>query len=330
MATNAIIATIFHPDAIADHLADTYSLEKDVRCDFFRQGINDTYSVRVNGTHYFLRIYRHGWRTAAQVSAETDLLTRLGQAGLPVSLPVADRSGRMVQEWAAPEGVRFVLLFTAAPGEICKDTAVSQSRLLGMLTARLHNLTEKWEVYDTRPSYDVSYFLEQPLTYIKNVFGKHTEEMHFIHELSNKLADWLENQPCTAPFSGLCHGDLHPENVHFTEDGQATLFDFDCFGYGCRAYDLATFLWSRYLFASSEQKRQRTWLAFLDGYEQERPLPLDTIPAVLRFVVLRQLWVMGMHTGPFALHYGRRWLDEKYVTKHFGLLRRLASDFKLL
>ncbi len=330
MAPIALLASIFQPNEIADQLTATFDLGESICCEFYRQGINDTYRVDTAVQQYYLRVYRHGWRTHEQVAAETDLLTRLAAEGLSVSAPVAARTGEMVHVWDAPEGARLAVLFTAAPGELAKDTAVSQSHALGQLTARLHNLTDQWELDYPRPAFDAAYFLHEPIAHIQAVFGQRQQDMSLIRRLADKLGCWLEAQPCAAPFSGLCHGDLHPENVHFTADGQATLFDFDCFGYGCRAYDLATFLWSRYLFASSDQKRQRTWMAFLDGYEQERPLPLDTLPAVLRFVVLRQIWVMGMHTGPFTQQYGRRWLNEKYVDKHFGLLNRLVADFKLL
>ena len=325
-----VLASIFQPEALANHLAAAYDLGDAVSCSFFRQGLNDTYLVNGDGGSYFLRVYRHGWRTCEEVAAEVDLLTLMATAGLSVSVPVAAVSGEMVQAWDAPEGKRLAVLFTAAPGVMVKDTAVSQSRTLGEITGRLHNLADSLDTTYPRRSFDEAYFIHEPLVNINEVWGDKTAEMDLIARLGDRLGRWLKAQPCQPPFSGLCHGDLHPENVHFTEDGGATLFDFDCFGYGCRAYDLATFLWSRYLFASSEQKRQRTWLAFLEGYERERPLPMDTLPAVLRFVVLRQLWVMGIHAGAVTRHYGRRWLDEGYAAKHFGLLQRLVSDFKLV
>ncbi|MCA9934061.1 MAG: phosphotransferase [Ardenticatenaceae bacterium] len=330
MPSLPVLTSIFQPEAVAQHLSAAYDLGGAASCSFFRQGLNDTYwVVGGNGRHYCLRVYRHGWRSSEAVQAEIDLLMRLTEAGLPVSVPIADAMGEWVQEWDAPEGVRLAVLFAAAPGIMVKDTAVSQSRTLGQIAGRLHSLTDSLELTYPRPKFDETYFIHEPLRNIQAIWGEKSAELDMLARLGERLERWLVELPCEPPFSGLCHGDLHSENVHFTEDGEATLFDFDCFGYGCRAYDLATFLWSRYLFASSEQKRQRTWLAFLEGYERERPLPMNTLPAVLRFVVLRQLWVMGIHAGAVTHHYGRRWLDEGYAAKHFGLLQRLVSDFKL-
>ena len=154
--------------------------------------------------------------------------------------------------------------------------------------------------------------------------------MDFLDKLSQRLHDWLTAQSPKSPTWGLCHGDLHSENAHFTEEDNPTLYDFDCCGFGSRIYDMATFTWSRYLFAHSAANRERTQLAFITGYEAERSLPEDTLTALPFFMVLRQLWVMGIHASPVTGHYGRRWLDERYVTKHFGLLHSLVDSYGLL
>ena len=39
------------------------------------------------------------------------------------------------------------------------------------------------------------------------------------------------------------HGDLQGYHANVGPDGMLTFFDFDCGGYGYRAYDLAVFVW---------------------------------------------------------------------------------------
>jgi Ser/Thr protein kinase RdoA (MazF antagonist) len=109
----------------------------------------------------------------------------------------------------------------------------------------------------------------------------------------------------------------------------SNLFDFDCVGYGWRAFDLATFQWSRLLFETDEGRQADSWAAFVAGYKAERPLSTNTLNLIPLFVLARQLWVMGIHTSDVTTHYGRSWLNPKYVQKHFGFLRQLAYQFDL-
>jgi Ser/Thr protein kinase RdoA (MazF antagonist) len=124
---------------------------------------------------------------------------------------------------------------------------------------------------------------------------------------------------------GLIHADLHAENVHFHSDGSLALFDFDLLGTGWRAYDLAVFFWSRHLLARDTGHADQGWQAFLQGYLTHRSLPDADRQAVPLLAAARQIWIMGLHTGPPTRHYGRRWLDKRYLQKHLTLLGSLAS-----
>ena len=53
-------------------------------------------------------------------------------------------------------------------------------------------------------------------------------------------------------------------NVHFTEDNQITLFDFDQCGYGWRVFDIAKFLQVSLSAGIKREIRD----AFLAGYQQ--------------------------------------------------------------
>jgi Ser/Thr protein kinase RdoA (MazF antagonist) len=47
--------------------------------------------------------------------------------------------------------------------------------------------------------------------------------------LTNRLSECLE--AATGLTQGFCHGDLSSSNIHF-EGERATVFDFDCCGWG--------------------------------------------------------------------------------------------------
>jgi Ser/Thr protein kinase RdoA (MazF antagonist) len=72
--------------------------------------------------------------------------------------------------------------------------------------------------------------------------------------------------PRKKPEYGNCHGDHHGYNVNIDKNGTMTVFDFDCYGYGWRAYDISVFLWNRSFDWSrtATAKRTRRWNAFLN------------------------------------------------------------------
>jgi Ser/Thr protein kinase RdoA (MazF antagonist) len=93
---------------------------------------------------------------------------------------------------------------------------------------------------------------------------------------------------------GLCHGDLHPGNARFADDGRPTLYDFECCGYGWRAYDLAVFLWNSYGERRPRRWRESRWNAFLSGYRSIRPLPAGIDSHLADLMAARQIWLTGL------------------------------------
>ena len=69
----------------------------------------DTYQVEAESSTYFLRIYRHGWRTRAEIEAEVDMLLHLRSEGLSVSYPLERTDGTHLTRISAPEGVRYAI-----------------------------------------------------------------------------------------------------------------------------------------------------------------------------------------------------------------------------
>ena len=173
---------------------------------------------------------------------------------------------------------------------------------------------------------EMAYFGERPSANIQRIFGHLPQEMQLLTQVSQTLSMCLSTLSPIDQDYGLCHGDLHTGNVHFVSS-HPTLFDFDCLGYGWRAYDLATFWWSRLLFEPDEAQQGACWRSFLVGYERERPIQPPTLSLIPAFTLARQLWVMGIHTDTVTAHYGRSWLNGKYVQKHFGFLQRLLQNF---
>ena len=79
--------------ALVDRLLSKYKLPRPIQCNFLHQGLNDTYIVKAGSSVYYLRVYRYGWRTKAEIQAELDLLTYLRRRRLPVSWPIRRKDG---------------------------------------------------------------------------------------------------------------------------------------------------------------------------------------------------------------------------------------------
>ena len=107
--------SIVSADALAPIVAQAYGLEG-VGCQLIKSAMLDTYAIASRHGPGILRIYPARRRTAAAILAELELLADLHAAGVAVSVPIPQRSGERLLRIEAPEGVRYAVLFTYAPG----------------------------------------------------------------------------------------------------------------------------------------------------------------------------------------------------------------------
>ena len=101
---------------LADVLPN-YDIPSPTACILLQAGLIDTFLVQTQGSNYILRAYRTAWRSLAEIRYEIDVLLHLARAGVSVSVPIARKDGTIVGRVMAPEGVRYLVLFTYAPGK---------------------------------------------------------------------------------------------------------------------------------------------------------------------------------------------------------------------
>jgi Ser/Thr protein kinase RdoA (MazF antagonist) len=118
---------------------------------------------------------------------------------------------------------------------------------------------------------------------------------------------------------GFCHGDCHGGNA-CEKDGTFTFYDFDCSGWGYRAYDLAVFPWAFAIRQNVRERIQAIGRAFLEGYKRRRALALTDVDAVAAFVAVRQIWLAGLHIG-MGDRFGWGWMNDGYFDRHLKMLR---------
>ena len=233
---------------------------------------------------------------------------------------------------AAPEGLRYAALFTNAPGKQAYPLNLKQSCSYGELAGRLHVCLDKAPDDDRRFHLDCSHLVDAPLRYIEPFLEHRKKDFDYVKSVGNELKLKIDDLlPKTKPEYGNCHGDHHGGNVNVDKNGNMTLYDFDCYGYGWRAYDIAVFLWQGAFNWSraGKAKRTRRWNAFLKGYATARTLGTRELEATNVFVPIRHIWLMGLHTHG-AEAWGRGWLNDHYFDENVTFIKRWIEYYKIL
>ena len=319
------IASILAPQALAASILPGFGLHEISDCRFFSGGFNHTYRARTaGGETFYVRVYRRGWRTLADICYELDVLNHLQLKGFPAARPLSFRDGRPYCPVDAPEGQRFVVVFSEAPGpEISYAEAPAETaRRYGTAVAALHNALDDFQSPHLRFRKDLHHFIDRPLQHIAPFLGDRPADWAYVRRFATRLRDALLALPAAQLEQGVCHGDLQGYHANVSADGTLTFFDFDCGGYGYRAYDLAVFLWCCRL----EEAVDARWTSFLAAYRAGRPIGDLDVAAVGLFVCARYLWHIGVHTQN-APDWGVSFLNARYFDDHLARLRQAEADF---
>lgn len=313
--------SVFDTAFLSRRLATTWGL-KSPACEYWGRHVHDTYRIEAGGRRTFLRVYRHRWRSRAEIQGEVELLRFLRRRGADVSYPLRKRDGTYVDRITAAEGTRHAVLFSEAQGaRPAMDRA--NSRTYGHLVATIHRHADHYPGRVQRPMLDMNHVAWEPLARISDLWAHRPRDVAYLRQMAGDLVEAIESLlPRTTPEFGLCHGDLHFGNVLRDRAGRFTLLDFDCAGYGWRAHDIAVFLWSRgwEFDRSANLNRTRQWNAFLEGYSSIRRPSKSELEAASLFVPLHQIWVMGLWIS-LRDGFGQRWLGESHFDSHLAFLR---------
>ena len=296
-----------------------------------QSGGNDLYLVTAESTQYVLRVYLVGVRTASTLAQDADLLAQLAASGVPVVTAIPQRDGAFVREIRAPEGLRPVLLTEWVPGNAPHGGITpEQSAAYGRAAAQLHLAADRipqpstWEVLGADelvsvPTHNILHFLSQ-----------RPSDATWLGVLAARLTFLLTLLPMQLPAWGICHGDLHKSNLLCTADGGLTVIDFDCAGYGWRAYDLAVFRWSvarpEWMGGLEPARAEAVWGAFIGAYSHLRSISTVEQEAIDMFVLIRHLWWLAIDLRKIrsGLEPGR-WLNDDYWDRHLAAVRKWAD-----
>lgn len=234
-------------------------------------GVNDTYEVGIGNDRFILRVQSwpstKGWIAGGDdLRFELDLLDHLHASSVAVAPAIRRVNGDKLGFWDH-DGRQFAFsLFVWAPGVVVSDVVLTQTqaRDVGTTIAKLHIAAEAFRTTHPRYCLDTVALLDKPLAKLAPAIADlpHSDRQFISEEVSDIRRQLRSFAPCPKTW-GILHGDIHCQNLHVTDDGVVTLFDFDLCAYGWRAYDVA-YYYTR-LPASVRESA-------LNGYLEVRPL----------------------------------------------------------
>jgi Ser/Thr protein kinase RdoA (MazF antagonist) len=324
-ASHSLIA----PSALTEIARHAFGLVVSAPMRLIQRGLNDHYALATPRGAFILRVYRHGWRSNADVQWELEFLQHLSTCGAPVAAAIACRDGRWFTNIHAIEGSRQIAVFQHAPGRYTHFGAATQNRIspadcaevFGQSVARVHAAADTYQATTQRFPLDFTHLLDQPFAAITQVYADFPREVDTLHTLTDELRQLLAPYLCTAD-QGACHGDMSGGNSTYWH-GQVIHFDFDCAGPGWRAYDLGVFYWSLLLNGHGDD----VWLPFLRGYRAHRGIAETELVCVPAFAAMRVIWLMGLWCAN-AQHFGYHTLHADYFAREYRRFQSLYVHAK--
>ncbi|NSW52512.1 MAG: phosphotransferase [Anaerolineae bacterium] len=300
-------------------------------CGLEYRGVNDVYRCTDNqGRRFYFKIYARKEIDQTAVEGEVEVVRYLSQSWFPTADVIARTDGGHIVPIEVPEGIRFGVLFAEAPGtplNHAPDTA--QTTAVGSLVADLHTLLDGMPTTPHRWNLDEGLFLEHSLAILEAYYPANPQmDLPFFREVVRELKGRIAAQAGNWR-RGLCHGDIYTGNIHRTDDGCLSLYDFDFCGYGWRAYDVSPFLgnFSAGTGSDAMAQREQRQEAFLRGYTPAAGFSDAELDAVYRvFVPFRRMFNLGYLYDTLEVVWGNR-LRREMIAQDTRLLQAWVDHF---
>jgi Ser/Thr protein kinase RdoA (MazF antagonist) len=315
---------------LALFLREKYTLSSLSECKIIRAGINDTYLVSGNPVKYIFRIYSLNWRTKSEILEEISLLLQLKQHDIPVSYPLADKNKNYIQSLNAPEGERFAVLFSFAEGEKTHNVSVDVHYQIGVLMARMHQVTHNLTL--NRVHYTHQVLLVDSMEQLSKFLNAGSEEMEFMQSTQKYLFKALSNVSTSEIRKGAVHLDIWFDNLNITNDKQVTVFDFDFCGNGWLCMDIAYYILQLHNIERYEEKEYRPKIdSFLKGYESITPISSEEKRLIPILGISLYYFYLGIQCQRFD-NWSNSFLSENYLKRYInGLIKKyyIINDLDL-
>ncbi|WP_454132534.1 phosphotransferase enzyme family protein [Microbacterium lacticum] len=269
-------------ERVAQQALPLFGIDAQATTAFIKYRENHVFRATAPGASYAVRLHRPGYRDDDEVATELGYLRALRAAGVPVPDVVPTVEGALVahvsagghdrlvsvQRWlddaAAFGSVEEVLGGTHTPDP---EEFIRIGALLGALHAAEGTLALPTEF--RRGAWDAAGLAgDHPLWGDPRALPTlNGDERDAVGRAVRALHARLLTLPRTPDVYGVVHADATPENIMVTPAG-FVLIDFDDFGTGWYAFDLATAVFHHALHPRYAEYEQ----AVLAGYASVRPL----------------------------------------------------------
>lgn len=315
-----VVASVVDPDHVCAEIEQGYDIGEVRACRLIECGVNDTYVLSTSQARYAVRIYRAGGSSRSAIEFELNLLSHLRAKDVPVSAPVHTRDGGDLRQLMAPEGPRLLVLFTYAHGRSIPWDQTRADRA-GRLLADIHQAAVDFKSPHTRTPYDLEHLIEKPLVALAPFLSHRREDWTFLQQFAARLWSYAAPLISAGLEWGTCHGDFDAHNVHISEHGCLTVFDFDFCGPGWLAFDLVVPKWGFISVHTPE-----LWEAFLRGYLERHALHENNLAAIPLFQALRHLWGMGLRARSVG-RQGTQSLSEGYLSYRIRSFKAWEAEY---
>jgi Ser/Thr protein kinase RdoA (MazF antagonist) len=320
MGFEPILTSFLNPEALARHIEAAYGFQQ-VRCQLITATLRDVYLVESHADRHILIVYRHAQRTRDEIAAEWHFVDYLAEHAIPVAPAIATTTGEQIITLQAPEGVRYAVVTTFVSGQhLRRRPSVEATRRYGEIIATMHVLADHAPTAFGRTTQDIAARLDQAILGIRTILGHGLTERAYLEQCGQELHALLQTLPKESPAYGIIHGDAIRANALVGDDGSVTVIDFDWYGQGWRAYDIASYL----LTIRGSQDEQPFAEAFLSGYSAVRPLTTHEYRSLPLFEAVRAM----LEIGTPALHvnlWGSAYLESFFVQSLERLKRAMQQ-----
>lgn len=308
-----VITSTLSAKELGEFIKAKYQLNKDFKCELFRTGMNHTYFLSNNKDKYVLRVYSHNWRTKSEILEEIELLKLLKENDLSVSFPIQAKNGEFIQEVNAPEGIRYIVLFSFAKGGKIRFMDNETCFRIGSLMGKIHNLTSNKTI--NREFYNKKSLVELPYERLTQFFSGKLPEMEFIKEFRENFKDSdFENTQ-----NGVLHMDIWYDNMAVKDEKEITIFDFDFCGNGKQILDVAYFCKQLFFIESDKKKYESKVQSFLNGYGKDRILSEKELELIPKAGASVFIFYLGIQVQRFD--WSNIFLTENYLKIFVGRIK---------
>ena len=324
MKTFPVIASILSQNELGEFISEKYNLEDNFKCELFRTGVNHTYFMFNKNRKYVVRVYCHNWRTKVEIEQELKLLNLLKTHNLSVSVPIVDKNENYIQEINAPEGLRYVVLFTFAEGEKMRFMTNETCFAIGSVMAKIHNVTATKKI--ERIDYSSNVLLYKAYDSLKVFFSDDLNEMLYLKEISSKIAKSFDESNFFENQKGIVHLDIWYDNLSVNKENEIIIFDFDNCGNGSLILDIAYFCKQLFFIETDKNEYEIKVESFLNGYKSERELSEKEIQLIPEAGASIFVFYLGVQAQRFD--WSNIFLTENYLKMFVGRIKNWLEYYE--